>query len=291
MKKFLFATLPLCIFALMAPAQEAVNAYSYLEPDASNFCARAELTSLRQINAINTLVRELKRERIWTNLDVCWPFVGGTSNRHALNLVSTNYSLTWSNAVTHSVAGITGNGSNAFANTTYYFAGRTNGAHLACYWQLPTNTAASGLIYMAGAKGADGTNALALWFNNTNRSAVGYAKTPHNAGDRIAATSDYTTISGGAVVGSYVYTNAASTWLLARSPWAAGHATTATNRLTVAAGSPLRLLYDGSATTNTARFFPGTLKAVSAGGPLTERQAVALQGIMDRYQTALNRAN
>ena len=79
--------------------------------DASNFLARASITNdlLTQL-AVQLLTRNLKAAGLWTNLYAVYPFIGGTTNSDAQNLLGTNYTIAWrgylTNAAAHSVSGI-----------------------------------------------------------------------------------------------------------------------------------------------------------------------------------------
>ena len=64
------------------------------DSDATNFFARANITSLQEKAAINDLVVALKNGNVWPSLHAVYPFIGSASSSHALNLVSTNYTIT-----------------------------------------------------------------------------------------------------------------------------------------------------------------------------------------------------
>ena len=116
------------------------------DPDALSFISRASLSNTAQKAAVVILVNSLKAGGVWTNLHAVYPFVGGTSNANAVNLVSTNYTITWSGGLTHDANGVTGNGTNGYGNTGYApsTGGQTtNSAHYFVYQRLanpaPTN--------------------------------------------------------------------------------------------------------------------------------------------------------
>jgi hypothetical protein len=107
--------------------------FSYLEqrvivpgvdPDAQAFITATGITDGTQQSAINTLVLDLKSAGIWTKLDVCYPFVGGTATTHKYNLIDpqdTNaaYRLTFFNSPTHNSDGVEFDGVSEYA-TTYF---------------------------------------------------------------------------------------------------------------------------------------------------------------------------
>ena len=113
------------------------------DADTISFLDRAGITSLRERAAINGFVVALKNDNLWTNLHAVYPFVGGTSTSHALNLVSSNYTITWHGTVTHDGNGITGDAVSGYGDTGY---SPTNGlmtpasAHFSVYQRAAPNT-------------------------------------------------------------------------------------------------------------------------------------------------------
>src|SRR5262249_41727730 len=79
--------------------------------DARNFIRRAGLTDANQIYAVVALVKDLKAARIWPKLAGFYPFVGGSSNACAQNLVSPAFKIGWNGPIAFG-SGITGNGTN-----------------------------------------------------------------------------------------------------------------------------------------------------------------------------------
>lgn len=112
-----------------------VNSFPYLvgqtdpswlsapDPDATNFIARAGLTDLTQKTAISKLVKDLKAAGLWYKWYCLYPFVGGTPNSTACNLVSSKYTINWSAspAPLFSALGVTGvtNAPGAFGDTQF----------------------------------------------------------------------------------------------------------------------------------------------------------------------------
>jgi hypothetical protein len=109
----------------------AVDAIRYggLDADAAAFLTAAGITDGTITNAINRLVKNYKgignlnsSVDFWNATNAIYPFVGGTANTHKFNLkdprdLDAAYRLTFSGGWTHSANGITGNGTNAYANT------------------------------------------------------------------------------------------------------------------------------------------------------------------------------
>jgi hypothetical protein len=108
-----------------------INPYIYsvgtaYDPDAQLFfnaqtAAGVTLTTT-EMNAVNTLVLDLKAASIWTKMKAIYPIVGGTATSHKFNLknpLDTNaaFRLVFSGGWTHSSTGMLPNGINAYANT------------------------------------------------------------------------------------------------------------------------------------------------------------------------------
>lgn len=92
------------------------------DPDADAFIIATGITNPTIISAISTLVLNFKTYGIWTKMSAIYPLVGGTATTHKFNLknpLDTNgaYRLVFNGGITHNSDGITGNGSNAYANT------------------------------------------------------------------------------------------------------------------------------------------------------------------------------
>lgn len=79
-----------------------------IDLDAQAFITAAGLTNSVQINAVNTLVLDLKQQGLWSLLTLLYPFVGGSAVAHSVNLKTPGqYNLTWSGTETHSPQGLT----------------------------------------------------------------------------------------------------------------------------------------------------------------------------------------
>jgi hypothetical protein len=94
------------------------------DTDAQSFVTAAGITDGTQINAINTLVTDLKTAGIWTKMKAIYPFVGGNATSHKFNLkdprdLDAAYRLQFNGGWTHNSNGVTPNGSNGFARTFF----------------------------------------------------------------------------------------------------------------------------------------------------------------------------
>jgi hypothetical protein len=95
-----------------------------VDPDAAAFIAAAGITNATQQAAINKLVVDLKNNALWTKMKALYPFVGGTATTHKFNLkdprdLDAAYRIIFNGGWTHSSDGITGNGSNGYADTKF----------------------------------------------------------------------------------------------------------------------------------------------------------------------------
>ena len=95
-----------------------------VDPDAQLFITNAAITDSTQQTAINTLVTDLKGYGIWSKMKALYPFVGGTAAQHKFNLRNpvdsdAAFRLVFYGGVTHNSNGITGNSTNAYADTLF----------------------------------------------------------------------------------------------------------------------------------------------------------------------------
>lgn len=105
---------------------------SYIAPpdEAQLFIDAAGITDSTQQTAIIDLVAGLKTDGLWNKFYAIYPMVGGTASTHKWNLkdprdLDVAFRLTFNGTVTHNSNGVTGNGSNGYANT--YFNDSTVG--------------------------------------------------------------------------------------------------------------------------------------------------------------------
>ena len=111
----------------------SVNAY---DPDTQVFLTASGITDPPQQAAITTLVLDLKSTGIWPKMVAIYPFVGGSSSAHSVNLKSPGtYDITWAGTVTHSANGVQGNGTNGRGKTGLvpYTALTQHSCHISAY--------------------------------------------------------------------------------------------------------------------------------------------------------------
>ena len=93
-----------------------------VDPDAQAFLTAAAITDPTITSAIDTLVGQLKADSIWTKMKAIYPFVGGAAASHKFNLkdprdLDAAFRLVFNGGITHDANGITGNGTNGYADT------------------------------------------------------------------------------------------------------------------------------------------------------------------------------
>jgi len=89
------------------------------DADAQAFITAAAITDATQQAAIDTLVKGMKADGIWTKMKAIYPFVGGTATTHKWNLkdprdLDAAFRLVFNGGWTHSSTGATPNGTNGF---------------------------------------------------------------------------------------------------------------------------------------------------------------------------------
>ena len=94
------------------------------DPDAQAFITAAAITDPTQQTAIDTLVKGMKADGLWTKMKAIYPFVGGTASAHKWNLkdprdLDAAFRLVFNGGWTHSANGATPNGTNGYADTKF----------------------------------------------------------------------------------------------------------------------------------------------------------------------------
>lgn len=154
----------------------SVNAY---DSDAQVFITASGITDPPQQSAISTLVTGLKTSGLWTKMRAIYPFVGGTSASHSVNLKSPGtYNISWSGGITHDANGVQGNGSTGYGNTGLNPRSvlTLNDAHISVYSR--TDSAIDAMDVGA----FDGTQFLGMYCKYTDSKAYGYHNDPNDGG-------------------------------------------------------------------------------------------------------------
>jgi hypothetical protein len=97
--------------------------FSGTDPDALAFFARVTaaggtLSATEQL-AIDTLVRQMKLDGIWTKMKAIYPMVGASAAACAQNLKSSSFTGTFTSGWTFSSTGATPNGTSAYMDTGF----------------------------------------------------------------------------------------------------------------------------------------------------------------------------
>lgn len=135
----------------------------YFDNNALSFLQATGITDGNTSFAVNNLVIQLKENGIWDECDAIYPFVGGTADTHKYNLKNpSTYTITFGGSWTHNSNGITGNGTNTYADTGWNptTVGRNTNGHMAVYSR--TNLNAGGLMSDMGAGSFPNESLMAL---------------------------------------------------------------------------------------------------------------------------------
>lgn len=144
-----------------------------LDADVAAFLTATGITDATIRNALNTFVKGLKLNGLWTKAKAIYPFVGGTAFTHKWNLkdprdLDAAFRLVFNGTVTHSSAGATGNGTNGYYNT--FVNPSTNLAQnsASAFLYNGTNTAGVNGAFDFGCYNAGGTSRVTF----VKRSAI-----------------------------------------------------------------------------------------------------------------------
>jgi hypothetical protein len=131
-----------------------------INSDAQAFIDATGISDNTQIQAINGLVIDLKKARIWTKIKALYPMVGGTASTHKYNLkdprdTNSAFRLSFIGGWTHSATGAKPNGTTAYADTFYISSTVStsyDNKHLMYYSR---DTGASGILIGANGSSFD----------------------------------------------------------------------------------------------------------------------------------------
>lgn len=114
-----------------------------------------------EIGAISELADMLVQFNLWDKFIAIYPFIGGDSNTHSLNLKNPmEYKISWSGSLIFNRNGVTGNGGYGNTNITINKLLPQNNTHISAYNRTPFNT-------ISGTGRLIGVNTLEI-LNNTN---------------------------------------------------------------------------------------------------------------------------
>lgn len=155
-----------------------------IDNDAYNFLVATNLY-LQQpaTNAINYLATNLKSKGIWNKLYLAYPFVGGTATTHRVNLINTgSFQLFFTGSWTHNSNGITGNGTNTFTTSSFFYQNVSNFDTNGSIGVYSRTSGQSGYDFGDGGSGAQ--HALIIRYTD----GFYYPGLPVSAGTRVANT-------------------------------------------------------------------------------------------------------
>jgi hypothetical protein len=146
-----------------------------IDPDVAAFLLATSITDPTIISAISTLVLNFKTYGLWAKMLAIYPLVGGTATTHKFNLktpldTDVAYRLAFNGGVTHNSNGITGNGTNAYANTFFLDSSLDiNNKHISMYQR---NVLGSPSRVSMGSSATADVNKFYLNFANDNYSSI-----------------------------------------------------------------------------------------------------------------------
>ncbi len=246
------------------------------------------ILTVAQKLALNAFVVERKASNVWTTAEYIAPFIGGSSNAHAVYLKGSG-SITWSNAPTHDANGVTFNGSTQFGNTGFIPSAASvyslNSALLCIVIPTASATNIGSSKYYTGVIGAN--NGRASIYRN-NASSLGQQGLNFTGG------------SGAFLFfpderGVYLYTRTGSTaqkaYFWQRTTAIGSSADGTATDATTSVASPDSAIYIGGRNSSSAVDSPAayTLCGWEVGSGLTDAQALSVRNAWARLQNTLGR--
>jgi hypothetical protein len=244
---------------------------SGLDADAVAFLTAAGITDATITSAINTLVIGLKTNNLWSKIQAAYPFVGGTASTHKFNLkdprdLDAAFRILWLGTVTHNANGITSNGVNGSANTTYIASvnGNQNSQHLCIYQRNDLGATLS-------IHGAVGLNA--------NRLDLGRQTNSFMAINQASSDSIADAVGVGFLIGSRTASNVSSLYRKTVKIIASTTASAALPNI-----NPLHFLSRSNSLWSAAN-----LAYAGMGTGLTDAECVLYSGLVQDFNTTLGR--
>jgi hypothetical protein len=223
--------------------------------------------------ALNTFVTGLKANNIWSKMSAIYPLVGGNATDHRLNLVNPNsYRINYYGGWTHNANGITGNGTNAYGDTTFAPSGTLdiNSAHFALYSRTVANQVAF-----------HGSNVFWIQPNNSNtyRAAV-YSSTGFGFGGTTVNSVGLIMVARTGSAASYIY-----------FPSNTSFTTASFDSNTPSITNPTASLYVGAQNniTSPVNYDNRNMSFYSIGSGLTFAEAQTFGTLVQNLQIALTR--
>jgi hypothetical protein len=223
-------------------------------------------------NAVDTLVKKMKTDGIWTKMKAVYPFIGSSAAACAQNLKSSSFTGTFLGTWTYASTGVKGNGSSNIFNTTLIPNTdlSQNDAHTSCYirdnatnGKMQMGQYTSGRVCIMGAK------------YNTVSAYIGINSTENLIAADTGTVRGLLTQSRIVSTQSKYYKNASV------------YDTNATSSTTPGTFS----IYVGCVNVNNAAFFPDIVEFAfaSIGNGLTDTDASNYYTAVQGFQTTLAR--
>lgn len=246
------------------------------DSDAAAFITAASISSGPQRVAINDLVQNLKAASLWSVWSALYPFVGGSSTSHSVNLKTPGtHNITWGGSVTHDSNGITGDGVSGYGNTNLNANSILNVNSTSLYAYCKTQTVASG-SYFCGAT----TSTTRLAMSSTGANLQAHGPNDNTAGNLVvSASSDFRkhlALNRSSSTSTAMYVNSSQT--------------TGTQGSVSAPNQNIGILARNSNGTY-ADFSQANIAFFAIGGSLSSSQWSNFRGIIDTFQIALGRSN
>ena len=232
--------------------------------------------SATEQNAINTLVKQMKTDGIWSLMKAVYPMVGASAAACAQNLKSASFTGTFTSGWTFASTGVTPNGTSAYMDTGLNPNGTigVDSIHLSYYSRTQSTSFAGGAMG-TGIAGGNATY-LAPYYNGVGAKFFLSGIYPaHIASNTTTTTTGLNVGNKNAIDSRKLYLNAT---LLN------------TNAISYSYTFANNTFYLGALNYGTAQFFSGFQCAFSSiGDGLTDTQESNLYTAVQAFQTTLSR--
>jgi hypothetical protein len=141
------------------------------DPDANAFFQRVVTAggtlSATEQTAIDTLVKQMKSDGIWTKMKAIYPMVGASAAACAQNLKSSSFTGTFTAGWTFASTGVTPNGTSAYMDTNFLpsTSFTNNNTHISFYSRTNANT--TGCL-IGASKNVSAIPLITIYGRNTN---------------------------------------------------------------------------------------------------------------------------
>ena len=165
------------LYAGQLPIHLGMIAWDFVDPDAQAFfdrvtAAGGTLSNTEKL-AVDTLVKQMKLDGIWTKMKAIYPMVGASAAACAQNLKSSSFTGTFTSGWTFASTGVTGNGTSAYMDTNLNASSilTNNNTHLSFYSR--TQDTSLNAIDMGCYQPGTGEMVLTHYYNAVSEKAFG----------------------------------------------------------------------------------------------------------------------